>query len=155
MKNANIRISEEARDCLNEFTKQYEQKSVSDFIIYLSRYLDRNDIDLNFDVKNDVYNTLKLNQKKFDKFSDNLFKNEERIIKILRRFELDYFKQITEINDPIVKEPIEVSINNYNSDLFNDLVSKINIEESDVTGRKKYVVNISDDEYQKLKNNAR
>lgn len=150
-----IRVTDKTKNRLKEFSSKYSKTSIDIFLEYLLDYVERNDIDLNFDVKNDVYNTLKLNQKKFDKFSDNLFKNEERIIKILRRFELDYFKQITEMNNPIVKEPIEVSLNNFNSDLFNDLVSKINIEESEVTGRKKYVINISDEEYQNFKNNVR
>ena len=118
-------------------------------------YIERNEIDLSFDVKNDVYNTLKLNQKKFDKFSDELFKNEERIIKILRRFELDYFKQITEINNPVVKEVITNSVNNFDSNLYDELISKIAVEESAVTGRKKYIVNITDEEYLNLVNNAR
>ena len=150
-----IRVTDKTKNRLKELSNMHSKTSIDIFLEYLLDYLDRNDIDLNFDVKNDVYNTLKINQKKFDKFSDELFKNEERIIKILRRFELDYFKQITEINNPVVKEVINNSIDNFDSNLYDELISKIDVEESPVTGRKKYIVNISDEEYLNLVNNAR
>lgn len=150
-----IRVTDKTKNRLKELSNMHSKTSIDIFLEYLLDYLDRNDIDLNFDVKNDVYNTLKINQIKFDKFSDELFKNEERIIKILRRFELDYFKQITEINNPVVKEVITNSVNNFDSNLYDELISKIAVEESAVTGRKKYIVNITDEEYLNLVNNAR
>ena len=150
-----IRVTDKTKNRLKELSNMHSKTSIDIFLEYLLDYLDRNDIDLNFDVKNDVYNTLKINQKKFDKFSDELFKNEDRIIKILRSFELDYFKQIAEINNPVVKEVVNNSIDNFDSNLYDELISKIAVEESTVTGRKKYIVNITDEEYLNLVNNAR
>ena len=150
-----IRVTVKTKNRLKILSNTYSKTSLDILLEFMLDYIERNEIDLSFDVKNDVYNTLKLNQKKFDKFSDELFKNEERIIKILRRFELDYFKQITEINNPVVKEVVNNSIDNFDSNLYDELISKIAVEESPVTGRKKYIVNISDEEYLNLVNNAR
>ena len=154
MRDTSIRITGEARDCLNELTKLYNQKSVSEMILLLSRYLQKNEINLNFDVKNDAYNAIKIQQENFDEFSKTLFKNEERIIKILRRFEIDYFVKMIVSNNLKSKKEITSVEDNINFNL-DELLNKIEIEESKVTGKIKYYLNISEKELENLKQNAR
>ena len=108
---------------------------------------------MNFDVKNEFYSDLKINQNKFDDFTKLLLKREEGIVKILRRFEKDYFIQISKFGNTIPNEKIDNNKEMVNY-ISKDLLDKISIEESKVTGNKKIVLNISESEFENLKLNA-
>ena len=79
---------------------------------------------------------------------ENIQKIDERIIKILRRFEIDYFSKIAEINNEHLRENIYK--NEIDISIVKDFFDKIIIEESQVTGQKKFILKVTDEEYMKF-----
>lgn len=149
-----IRVTETTKERLKDISKKYSIKTLDATLIYILDYIERNNLDLKIEFKNEFYDVVKSNEKKFDEFSSTLFKNEERIIKILRRFEIDYLTKILILGN---KEANQVIVNNDSNNKFNlnELLEKIEIEESKVTGKIKYYLNISEKELEDLKQNAR
>lgn len=147
-----IRVTNGTNERIKKIAKEYSKISVDITLEFILDYLERNSIDLNFDVKNEFYSDLKINQNKFDDFTKLLLKREEGIVKILRRFEKDYFIQISKIDNLIPKEIINNNIEQSNN-VSKYLLDKISIEESPVTGKKKFVLNISEKEFEELKLN--
>ena len=87
-------------------------------------------------------------------YTDDLAPKDCLIIKILRRFELDYFVKMIVSNNLESKKEI-TSIESNNNFNLEELLNKIEIEESKVTGKIKYYLNISEKELENLKQNAR
>lgn len=148
-----IRVTNGTNERIKKIAKEYSKISVDITLEFILDYLERNNIDLNFDVKNEFYSDLKINQNKFDDFTKLLLKREEGIVKILRRFEKDYFIQISKFGNTIPNEKIDNNKEMVNY-ISKDLLDKISIEESKVTGNKKIVLNISESEFENLKLNA-
>lgn len=149
-----IKISEATYERLREISDDNSLKSIDATLVFILNYIERNRLDLKVEFKNEFYDVVKSNEQKFDEFSKTLFKNEERIIKILRRFELDYFTKISILEN---KESNNVIVNKESNNEFylNEFLNKIEIEESKVTGKRKYYLNISEKELEDLKQNAR
>lgn len=153
MKKTTVTLNTESRDILNDLTKKYGQKSVSEFIGFLSRFLERNDIDLNIELKNGFYNSLQSFDKKIDNHFNKMLSRDEDIIKILRRFEKDYFSKITEINSRESSMPVYDF--SKDKEYLNFILSNIKIEESKVTGSKKIILDISENKLEDIKNYVR
>lgn len=149
-----IKISEATYERLREISDDNSLKSIDATLVFILNYIERNRLDLKVEFKNEFYDVVKSNEQKFDEFSKTLFKNEERIIKILRRFELDYFVKMIVSNNLESKKEI-TSIESNNNFNLEELLNKIEIEESKVTGKIKYYLNISEKELEDLKQNAR
>ena len=103
---------------------------------------------MNIELKNELYQNLK----KFDKDLEIKFNqmntSTERIIKIIRRYEIDYFSKINEINNQSLKQ--NIYSNQINTSIVKDFFEKIIIEESQVTGQKKFILKVTDEEYIKF-----
>ena len=68
-----IRVTNGTNERIKKIAKEYSKISVDITLEFILDYLERNNIDLNFDVKNEFYSDLKINQNKFDDFELKLF----------------------------------------------------------------------------------
>ena len=77
MEYTTFKITTESRDKLKKFSKEYNKKSVSDFMIFLLDYLEKNKIDLNVDLYKQTISSLD----KLDKNTQTNFDNVEKKLK--------------------------------------------------------------------------
>ena len=143
-----IQIDKTLKERIDMISKEYNRNTPNQTLELIINYLNRNEIDLNIELKNELYQNLK----KFDKDLENKFKlvnnSTERIIKIIRRYEIDYFSKIAEINNEHLRENIYK--NEIDISIVKDFFEKIIIEESQVTGQKKFILKVTDEEYIKF-----
>ena len=143
-----IQIDKKLKEKIDTISAKYDRTTPNQTLEFILNYLERNDIDLNIELKNELYQNLK----KFDKDLENKFKlvnnSTERIIKIIRRYEIDYFSKIAEINNEHLRENIYK--NEIDISIVKDFFDKIIIEESQVTGQKKFILKVTDEEYIKF-----
>lgn len=143
-----IQIDKKLKEKIDTISAKYDRTTPNQTLEFILNYLERNDIDLNIELKNELYQNLK----KFDKDLENKFKlvnnSTERIIKIIRRHEIDYFSKIAEINNEHLRENIYK--NEIDISIVKDFFDKIIIEESQVTGQKKFILKVTDEEYMKF-----
>ena len=143
-----IQIDKKLKEKIDTISAKYDRTTPNQTLEFILNYLERNDIDLNIELKNVLYQNLK----KFDKDLENKFKlvnnSTERIIKIIRRYEIDYFSKIAEINNEHLRENIYK--NEIDISIVKDFFDKIIIEESQVTGQKKFILKVTDEEYMKF-----
>ncbi|WP_353098023.1 BfmA/BtgA family mobilization protein [Empedobacter brevis] len=143
-----IQIDKKLKEKIDTISAKYDRTTPNQTLEFILNYLERNDIDLNIELKNELYQNLK----KFDKDLENKFKlvnnSTERIIKIIRRYEIDYFSKIAEINNEHLRENIYK--NEIDISIVKDFFDKIIIEESQVTGQKKFILKVTDEEYMKF-----
>lgn len=143
-----IQIDKKLKEKIDTISVKYDRTTPNQTLEFIINYLDRNEIDLNIELKNELYQNLK----KFDKDLENKFKlvnnSTERIIKIIRRYELDYFSKIATINENSLRQ--NVYSNQIDCSIVKDFFEKIKIEVSQVTGVKRFILNVSDEEYMKF-----
>ena len=96
-----IQIDKTLKERIDMISKEYNRNTPNQTLELIINYLNRNEIDLNIELKNELYQNLK----KFDKDLEIKFNqmntSTERIIKIIRRYEIDYFSKINEINNQL------------------------------------------------------
>ena len=143
-----IQIDKTLKERIDMISKEYNRNTPNQTLELIINYLNRNEIDLNIELKNELYQNLK----KFDKDLEIKFNqmntSTERIIKIIRRYEIDYFSKINEINNQSLKQ--NIYSNQINTSIVKDFFEKIIIEESQVTGQKKFILKVTDEEYMKF-----
>ncbi len=143
-----IQIDKTLKERIDMISKEYNRNTPNQTLELIINYLNRNEIDLNIELKNELYQNLK----KFDKDLEIKFNqmntSTERIIKIIRRYEIDYFSKINEINNQSLKQ--NIYSNQINTSIVKDFFEKIIIEESQVTGQKKFILKVTDEEYIKF-----
>ena len=143
-----IQIDKTLKERIDMISKEYNRTTPNQTLELIINYLNRNEIDLNIELKNELYQNLK----KFDKDLEIKFNqmntSTERIIKIIRRYEIDYFSKINEINNQSLKQ--NIYSNQINTSIVKDFFEKIIIEESQVTGQKKFILKVTDEEYIKF-----
>lgn len=98
MKNTTIRVTEDIREKIKKLTDNYNKKNASNFLNFLLSYLERNEIDLNVELKNGVYHNLKNYDDNISKTREKLLDRNEAIIKILRNFEKNYLSNLSLID---------------------------------------------------------
>ena len=157
-----IKISTEARDKLNDFTKKYNQKSVSESIIKIFNYIENNRIDLNVNFNNGTYYVVKNIEEniseKFKKSNEQMIKDAKRLehlISVVKNIEKDYFFPLKEQGLLKVATEREMKEDLKYKDLFEDLINKISGVFSTKRQKTVYLVDISKTEFDILKNYAR
>ena len=143
-----IQIDKSLKSKINEIGAKYNCSTPNQILELIINYSIRNELDFNVEIKNEVYHSLLSFDKKMNKNYENIQKIDERIIKILRRFEIDYFSKIAEINNEKLRENIYK--NEIDISIVKDFFEKIIIEESQVTGQKKFILKVTNEEYMKF-----
>jgi len=157
-----IKISTEARDKLNDFTKKYNQKSVSESIIKIFNYIENNRIDLNVNFNNGTYYVVKNIEEniseKFKKSNEQMIKDAKRLehlISVVKNIEKDYFFPLKEQGLLKVATEREMKEDLKYKKLFVDLMSSIDGIYSTKRDKIVYLVDISERQFENLKEYAR
>lgn len=153
MNKTTIQIDRLLKERINEIGKKYFRTTPNQTIELIINYCERNELDFNYEIKNGLYNSLKKFDSEIIDFHNSLNKNDERIIKILRRFELDYLTKISLLINNLGQEN-EIKKHKEENFKLNDLVNKIQQNVSKVTGKITYSVDINAEEFKKLKENV-
>jgi len=169
MEYTTFKITTESRDKLKEFSKEYNKKSVSDFMIFLLDYLEKNKIDLNVDLyKQTIYSLDKLDkntQTNFDNVEKKIENNTEQMIKdakrlehlisVVKNIEKEYFFPLKEQGLLKVATEREMKEDLKYKKLFIDLMSSIDGIYSTKRDKIVYLADISERKFENLKEYAR
>jgi len=164
-----FRVNQETKEKLNHYTKLYNQKSVSDFVNFMFNYIERNEIDLNLDLNNGTYNTIKEFDNKInvlDKSISNLelgFEKElakkskrvEHLISIVMNIEKEYFLPMKKNGMLEYNTENEKREDLVYKKAFQDFIEKVTPVFSDKRKKYVYFLDVEDAEYQRLLNYAR
>ena len=158
MEYTTFKITTESRDKLKKFSKEYNKKSVSDFMIFLLDYLEKNKIDLNVDLYKQTISSLdkldKNTQTNFDNVEKKIENNNEQMIKdakrlehlisVVKNIEKDYFFPLKEQGLLKVATEREMKEDLKYKKLFVDLMSSIDRIYSTKRDKIVYLVDISE-----------
>ena len=158
MEYTTFKITTESRDKLKKFSKEYNKKSVSDFMIFLLDYLEKNKIDLNVDLYKQTISSLdkldKNTQTNFDNVEKKIENNNEQMIKdakrlehlisVVKNIEKEYFFPLKEQGILKVATEREMKEDLKYKKLFVDLMSSIDRIYSTKRDKIVYLVDISE-----------
>lgn len=140
-----IQIDTAIKDKLSFIGEKYHVISYNRIIEFILNYLERNEINLKYEVRNEMYYNLKRFDENILDTIKELFKSEERVYKTLKNQEKNYLKNIS--HDGYDKIKNEISKTKIEKSIVMDFYNKITIEESKVTGKKIFILNISEEEF--------
>lgn len=157
-----IRILDEDKNRLDLLMKKYQINSIGQFVKFLFDYIEHNEIDLNVNFNNGTYNVVKNVEDKIEKHFENntvqMIKDAKRLehlISVVKNIEKEYFFPLKEQGILKVATEREMKEDLKYKKLFVDLMSSIDGIYSTKRNKIVYLVDISERQFENLKEYAR
>ena len=169
MDTTTIRVSYETKTKIKAFSSKYNKVSVDLMLDYILNYIERNEIDLNLDLNNGTYNTIKEFDQKinildqsisnleqhFEKELNKKAKRVEHLISIVMNIEKDYFFPLKEQGILKVAIQREMKEDLIYKNVLQDVIKKIVPVYSEKRKKDVYIFDVDEPEFKRLLNYAR